>query len=100
MKAFANREEAGLLLGQALAGLDQPPGRGALVLGIPRGGVIVAAGAAGGIGADLDGAGPAKIRAPPPPGTALRPAWPDGGAWLGRAAGAAPATPGAGPRTS
>ena len=93
MKAFADREEAGLLLGQALAGLDQAPGPGALVLGIPRGGVIVAAAAAGVIGAELDLMVPAKIRAPHQPELAIGAVGPDGGVWLDGAAVAALAIP-------
>jgi predicted phosphoribosyltransferase len=86
VKAFADRDEAGLLLGQALAGLDPAPGPGALVLGIPRGGVIVAAAAARVIGADLDVTVPAKIRA-------IGAVGPDGGVWLDAAAVATLAIP-------
>jgi predicted phosphoribosyltransferase len=93
VKAFADRDEAGLLLGQALAGLDPAPGPGALVLGIPRGGVIVAAAAARVIGADLDVAVPAKIRAPHQPELAIGAVGPDGGVWLDAAAVAALAIP-------
>jgi putative phosphoribosyl transferase len=89
MRDFANRDEAGLLLGEALAGLDQTPGTGALVLGIPRGGVIVAAAAARVIGADLDVMVPAKIRAPHQPELAIGAVAPDGGVWLDVAAVAA-----------
>ena len=93
MKPFADRDEAGLLLGQALAGLDPAPGTGALVLGIPRGGVIVAAAAAGVIGAELDLMVPAKIRAPHQPELAIGAVGPDGGVWLDGAAVAALAIP-------
>jgi putative phosphoribosyl transferase len=93
VKAFANRDEAGLLLGQALAGLDPAPGPGALVLGIPRGGVIVAAAAARVIGADLDVMVPAKVRAPHQPELAIGAVGPDGGVWLDTAAVAALAIP-------
>jgi predicted phosphoribosyltransferase len=93
VKAFADRDEAGLLLGQALAGLDPAPGPGALVLGIPRGGVIVAAAAARVIGADLDVAVPAKIRAPHQPELAIGAVGPDGGVWLDAAAVATLAIP-------
>jgi putative phosphoribosyl transferase len=93
VKAFADRDEAGLLLGQALAGLDPAPGPGALVLGIPRGGVIVAAAAAGVIGADLDVLVPAKVRAPYQPELAIGAVGPDGGVWLDGAAVAALAIP-------
>ena len=93
MKPFADRDEAGLLLGQALAGLDPAPGPGTLVLGIPRGGVIVAAAAAGVIGAELDLMVPAKIRAPHQPELAIGAVGPDGGVWLDGAAVAALAIP-------
>jgi predicted phosphoribosyltransferase len=93
VKAFADRDEAGLLLGQALAGLDPAPGPGALVLGIPRGGVIVAAAAARVIGADLDVMVPAKVRAPHQPELAIGAVGPDGGVWLDTAAVAALAIP-------
>ena len=93
MKAFADRDEAGLLLGQALAGLDPAPGPGALVLGIPRGGVIVAAAAARVIGADLDVLVPAKVRAPHQPELAIGAVGPDGGVWLDGAVVAALAIP-------
>ena len=93
MKAFADRDEAGLLLGQALAGLDPAPGPGALVLGIPRGGVIVAAAAARVIRAALDVTVPAKIRAPHQPELAIGAVGPDGGVWLDAAAVAALAIP-------
>jgi putative phosphoribosyl transferase len=93
VKAFADRDEAGLLLGQALAGLDPAPGPGALVLGIPRGGVIVAAAAARVIGADLDVLVPAKVRAPYQPELAIGAVGPDGGVWLDGAVVAALAIP-------
>ncbi|HKN49460.1 MAG TPA: phosphoribosyltransferase family protein [Actinomycetota bacterium] len=93
MKAFADRDEAGLLLGQALAGLDRAPGPEALVLGIPRGGVIVAAAAAGVIEAELDVLVPAKIRAPHQPELAIGAVGPDGGVWLDGAAVAALGVP-------
>jgi len=93
VKAFADRDEAGLLLGRALAGLDQAPGPESLVLGIPRGGVIVAAAAARVLGADLDVMVPAKIRAPHQPELAIGAVGPDGGVWLDAAAVAALAIP-------
>jgi putative phosphoribosyl transferase len=93
VKAFADRDQAGRLLGQALAGLDPAPGPGALVIGIPRGGVIVAAAAARVIGADLDVMVPAKIRAPHQPELAIGAVGPDGGVWLDGAVVAALAIP-------
>jgi putative phosphoribosyl transferase len=86
MKPFADREEAGRLLGEALSGLDEAPGTGALLLGIPRGGVFVAAAAAGVLGAGLDVMVPAKIRAPHQPELAIGAVAPDGGVWLDAAA--------------
>ena len=93
MRPFADRDEAGRLLGQALSRLDEPPGVGALVLGIPRGGVIVAAAAARVVGADLDVMVPAKIRAPQQPELAIGAVAPDGGVWLDAATVAALAIP-------
>jgi putative phosphoribosyl transferase len=49
---FADRREAGRLLGEALRRLDLPPG--AIILGLARGGVIVAAEAARALGLPLD----------------------------------------------
>jgi putative phosphoribosyl transferase len=52
---FADREEAGRLLGQRLAAVLPAPRVGpVIVLGLPRGGVIVAAAAAAVLGAPLD----------------------------------------------
>ena len=93
MRRYADREEAGRLLGVALAGLDEAPGTAALVLGIPRGGVIVAAATAAVIGARLDVMVPAKIRAPQQPELAIGAVAPDGGVWLDVAAVAALAIP-------
>jgi putative phosphoribosyl transferase len=56
---FADRREAGQRLGAALG--ERP---GAVVLGIPRGGVIVAAEVAAAIGATLDVVVPRKLGAP------------------------------------
>jgi putative phosphoribosyl transferase len=86
MKPFSDREEAGRLLGEALSGLDEAPGTGALLLGIPRGGVIVAAAAARVLGAGVDVMVPAKIRAPHQPELAIGADAPDGGVWLDAAA--------------
>lgn len=58
---FADRVEAGELLGEALLRLDlQDP----VVLGIPRGGLVVAAEVARALGAPLDVVVPRKVRAP------------------------------------
>lgn len=72
---FRNRQEAGRELGRRLAelGLDRP-----VVVGIPRGGVVVAAVAAREVGGDLDVILPAKIRAPHQPELGLGAVAPDG----------------------
>lgn len=61
---FRDRTEAGHALGRALAaaGLERP-----VVFGIPRGGVIVAAGVAEEIGGTVDVVVAAKVRAPNQP---------------------------------
>src|SRR6266581_4878806 len=66
-RIFRDRQEAGRLLGERLAELGSVDWADALVLGIPRGGVIVAAAAAERVGAELDILVPAKIRAPQQP---------------------------------
>src|SRR5918999_2093592 len=58
---FADREEAGAELGAALSKLDL---RRPLLLGVPRGGVAVAAPAAAELGADLDVIVVRKVGAP------------------------------------
>jgi putative phosphoribosyl transferase len=55
-----DRKEAGLLLGERLSELRLNP----VVLGIPRGGVVVAVEVAKSLGAPFDVVVPAKIRAP------------------------------------
>jgi predicted phosphoribosyltransferase len=59
---FADREDAGRRLGERLAGMS-----GAVVLGIPRGGVVVAAEVATALGAPLDVVVPRKVGAPSNP---------------------------------
>jgi predicted phosphoribosyltransferase len=67
---FLNRHQAGLLLGQALGrGLDGP--RPPVVIGLPRGGVVVAAAIARPLGGWLDILVPRKIGAPGQPELAL-----------------------------
>lgn len=86
---FADRVEAGRVLGELLSGPGGVDGAGALVLGIPRGGVIVAAEVARVLGAELDVAVPAKVRAPFQPELAIGAVGPDGSVWLdGEALGA------------
>jgi predicted phosphoribosyltransferase len=65
---FANRVEAGERLGDALRPLA---GSNAIVLAIPRGGVIVAEAAARALGAPLDVVVPRKIGAPGNPELAI-----------------------------
>src|SRR4029453_10825596 len=60
-RRFLDRGEAGELLGEVLAGLVRPP---VVVLGIPRGGVVVAARVAARLGAPLDVVVPRKVGAP------------------------------------
>jgi len=79
---FQDREEAGRLLGERLAELTSVDWPGALVLGIPRGGVIVAAAAARRVGAALDILVPAKIRAPSQPELAIGAVAPDGSVYV------------------
>src|SRR5437763_6403928 len=59
--AFADRREAGQQLAQALASLRGEP---VIVLGIPRGGVVVAAEVARALDAPLDVVVPRKVGAP------------------------------------
>jgi len=68
MRLFRDREEAGRRLGKALAAHAGPA---ALVLGIPRGGVPVAAEIARHIGAELDVLVVRKIGAPDQPELAI-----------------------------
>ena len=60
-QAFSDRRDAGLRLAEALEDLR---GQDVVVLGIPRGGVEIAAVAAGALGAALDVVIPRKIGAP------------------------------------
>src|SRR5688572_5483514 len=67
-RRFLDRAEAGRLLAEVLTSLVSPP---ALVLGIPRGGVVVAARVASRLGAPLDVVVPRKIGAPGNPELAV-----------------------------
>jgi putative phosphoribosyl transferase len=67
-RRFLDRVEAGESLAQVLAGLVKPP---VLVLGIPRGGVVVAARVAARLHAPLDVVVPRKIGAPGNPELAV-----------------------------
>ena len=67
-RRFLDRLEAGALLAEVVAGLVNPP---VLVLGIPRGGVVVAARVAARLGAPLDVVVPRKVGAPGNPELAV-----------------------------
>jgi putative phosphoribosyl transferase len=67
-RRFLDRAEAGRMLAEVLTGLVSLP---ALVLGIPRGGVVVAARVAARLGAPLDVVVPRKIGAPGNPELAV-----------------------------
>jgi putative phosphoribosyl transferase len=67
-RRYLDRVEAGELVGEVLAGLVRPP---VVVLGIPRGGVVVAARVAARLGAPLDVVVPRKIGAPGNPELAV-----------------------------
>ena len=67
-RRFLDRAEAGRLLAEVLTSLVSPP---ALVLGIPRGGVVVAARVASRLGVPLDVVVPRKIGAPGNPELAV-----------------------------
>jgi putative phosphoribosyl transferase len=67
-RRFHDRAEAGGLLAEVVTSLVSPP---VLVLGIPRGGVVVAARVAGRLGAPLDVVVPRKIGAPGNPELAV-----------------------------
>jgi putative phosphoribosyl transferase len=67
-RRFLDRAEAGGLLAEVVTSLVSPP---ALVLGIPRGGVVVAALVAARLGAPLDVVVPRKVGAPGNPELAV-----------------------------
>jgi putative phosphoribosyl transferase len=67
-RRFLDRAEAGELLAEVVTSLVRPPG---LVLGIPRGGVVVAARVAARLGVPLDVVVPRKIGAPGNPELAV-----------------------------
>ena len=82
-RVFADRAEAGLLLGSELDACRELPS-GALVLGIPRGGVAVAAEVARGRPVTVDVALARKVGAPGNPELALGAVGPDGRATIDR----------------
>ncbi len=68
---FTNREHAGRLLGLRLAHLKEPRGAEIIVLGLPRGGVVVAAEIANALPAPLDVLVVRKLGAPERPELAI-----------------------------
>lgn len=76
---FDDREAAGRMLGEMLAALDPSD---PVTLGIPRGGVIVAAEVAHVLGCPLDVIVPMKVRAPHQPELALGAVGPEGASFL------------------
>jgi len=68
---FRDRREAGERLADRLAGLDEIRGRDVTVLGIPRGGVVVADAVAERLAAPLDVVIPRKLGAPGNPELAI-----------------------------
>jgi predicted phosphoribosyltransferase len=79
---FRDREEAGQLLGEELA--ERGYGPDVIVLGIPRGGVVVAARVASVLGARLDIVAAAKVGAPGNPEYGIGAVAPDGEVVAGR----------------
>ncbi len=68
---FTNREHAGRLLGLRLAHVKEHGGAEVIVLGLPRGGVVVAAEIAEALGAPLDVLVVRKLGAPAQPELAI-----------------------------
>ncbi len=92
---FRDRDQAGALLGTAVAArlaAEGTPAGAPVVLGVPRGGVVVAAGVARAVGAPLDVIVAHKVAAPWDPEFALGAVTADGTvvieAWASREAGA------------
>ncbi|HQI01485.1 MAG TPA: phosphoribosyltransferase family protein, partial [Deltaproteobacteria bacterium] len=79
---FTDREEAGLLLGKELTAYS---GRNTVVLGIPRGGVVVAWRAACILGSEMDVVLSRKLGAPGNPEFAIGAISEDGKLFLGEA---------------
>jgi putative phosphoribosyl transferase len=76
MESYADRADAGRMLGARLRAEDIPAD--AVILGIPRGGVVVAAEVARELGLPLDVVVPAKVGAPGNPEYAIGAVAPDG----------------------
>jgi putative phosphoribosyl transferase len=79
VKRFRDRQEAGLLLGERLATL---PLERPVVVGLARGGVVVAAGVARALDAALDALAVRKVRHPLQPELGIGAVTPGGGIWL------------------
>lgn len=77
---WKDREEAGELLGEHMRGIGGL--EGAVVLGIPRGGVVVAAGVARALGGELGVIVARKLRAPNQPELAIGAVTSDGSCWV------------------
>lgn len=77
---WKDREEAGQSLGAHLRGVGGL--EGAVVLGIPRGGVVVAEGVAEALGGELGVIVARKLRAPHQPELAIGAATADGSCWV------------------
>lgn len=73
MSGYRNRADAGRVLADAVASLlgDRPPSPRPLVLGIPRGGIVVAAPVAATLDAELGPITAIKVRAPANPELAI-----------------------------
>ncbi len=76
---FKDRKEAGIMLAEKLKRMKL---KGALVLGIPRGGVVVGLETALELGCDFDVIAPRKLRDPYEPELAIGAIMPDGSAFL------------------
>ena len=79
---FRDRRHAGLVLGDLVRRHLSADGATALVLGIPRGGVVVASEVARALGAELDLAVPRKLRAPYNPELAVGAVAEDGSVYV------------------
>lgn len=79
---FRDRQHAGALLGELVRKHLGPDGGSVVVLGIPRGGVVVAAEVARSLQAELDLAVPRKLRAPGNPELAVGAVAEDGSVYV------------------
>lgn len=79
---FRDRRHAGAVLGELVRRHLPPDGGAVVVLGVPRGGVVVAAEVARALGAELDIAVPRKLRAPHNPELAVGAVAEDGSVYV------------------